>query len=94
MIQKMKYVIINNGYGLECPIIFSNLIQHSQFRGLNPISAGFIKIESTQINTKIMDREVKDISIKCYGRSDSLNIESREEDSELVKNDVLKSWMF
>ena len=53
-------------------IIFPEVIQHSKFKHLNPISAGFC-----HINTD-------DQSVKCYGESISLNKTSRKEDSDIA----------
>ena len=49
----MKYVIIDHE-GLELPIIFDDIIQHSSFSHLKPVSAGVVRIcgGSTSLNLK------------------------------------------
>ena len=59
-------------------IVFGEIIQHSDFRNFNPVSAGFI---SFGINP-----ESKNPTCSCYGRSISLNLDSNEEeDTRLAK---------
>ena len=65
-----KYVVTNNGE----MIIFSPLLNHSQFKGLEPVSAGFISFGTKD----------GDITVQCYGESVSLDIKSRRETDELI----------
>lgn len=53
-------------------IIFPEVIQHSRFKNMNPISAGFC-----HINTDTQE-------IKCYGESIGLNLKSKKEDSDIA----------
>ena len=84
----MKYIVMQHDDGTEVPIIFPNhpdfthatlfdMVRRVKTPGanwkkcfINPVvSAGFIELES----------------MKCYGRSESLNVDSRpEEDAELI----------
>lgn len=72
MIKKHKYVRLKK-YGEF--IFFSELIEHSRFEHLNPISAGFCYLNENGI-------------VKCFGCSESLGIESREDDSKLATRQV------
>lgn len=75
-----KYIVIksrlnDNTYKQELMIMFPKVLNHDDtaalFRGFSVISAGFVDL----------------ISQKCYGRSESLNLDSRpNEDSQLLEN--------
>lgn len=59
-------------------IVFGEIMQHSDFRNFNPVSAGFI---SFGINP-----ESKNPTCSCYGESISLNMKSNpEDDTRLAK---------
>ena len=70
--DKLKYVVTRDGE----MIVFSCLIQHSQFAGLDPISAGFIAVDS--------DGNLKE----CYGKSISLGIGVDEKDNERLEQQI------
>ena len=53
-------------------IIFSEVINHSQFRNWNPVSAGFIMFYT--------DKETGNPNCKCYGESISLGLKSNPEE--------------
>jgi hypothetical protein len=72
MVKKHKYVRLKK-YGEF--IFFSELIEHSRFAHLNPISAGFCYLNDGGI-------------VKCFGRSESLGIDSMEDDSKLATRQV------
>ena len=72
---KTKYIVTNTGE----IIIFPGLLQHSEFKCFNPISAGFI---SFGVN------EQGNPSCTCYGESVSLGLESREEDTQMAKRQL------
>ena len=63
--MKQKYVRLSQYNEI---IIFPEVIEHSTFKHLSPISAGFCYIQ--------------DRGVVCYGESISLNLESKEDDSE------------
>lgn len=70
-----KYVIVNGGlFGNEMAIIFDKMISHEFFEG-RAISAGFVGFSKTKDGR---------IEVCAYGKSDSLNIGSREKDSALI----------
>ena len=58
----MKYIIFKEKNMLH-PVVFADHITHSQVKieGSKPVSAGFVVQEKTG-------------NIKCYGKSDSLNL--------------------
>ena len=62
--MKGKYIITSEGE----MILFPEIIMHSDFKILNPISAGFFYLDA---NNKIV----------CHGQSISLRLSSNEEDS-------------
>ena len=57
-------------------IMFGEIMQHSDFRHMNPVSAGFISIGIDKIGNP---------SCTCYGKSISLGMDSHEEDTRLAK---------
>jgi len=65
MWMKQKYVITED----KVIIVFPELLQHSEFKKFNPISAGFI---SFGIN------EQKNPTCSCYGESVSLGLKADE----------------
>ena len=63
--MKGKYITTSQGE----IILFPETIVHSEFKHLNPISAGFFYINA-------------DNQIVCHGKSISLGLSSHEEDSD------------
>ena len=64
-------------------IVFSELLQHSEFKRFNPISAGFISINVG---------EDKNPDCVCYGESISLNLKSDPNDTILAKRQILNHY--
>lgn len=61
-------------------IVFDESIQHSQFKGLNLVSAGFISIAENNGH----------IDCRCFGESMSLMLLSKgEEDAVLVRQQII-----
>ncbi len=75
MYLKQKYIITSR----KEIIVFPELLQHSEFKSFNPISAGFI---SFGVN------EAGNPTCQCYGKSISLNLESNSEDTEIAKRQL------
>ena len=76
MIWKQKYVVTDN----KEMIVFSELIQHKEFKSFNPTSAGFISIFVKDGQTDCL----------CYGESISLGLKSYEEkDTYMAKRQIL-----
>jgi hypothetical protein len=76
-----KYVVLQTSKGERAVIIpggdfFHDDVTHI-YKSYEPISAGFISID-------------KDGRLKCYGRSEGLNIASRGEDDEVLIRHQLK----
>ena len=71
MYLKTKYIITSD----KVIIVFPELLQHSEFKSFNPISAGFI---SFGIN------EQKNPSCYCYGESISLGLKSNPGEDTLI----------
>jgi hypothetical protein len=61
-------------------IIFPAKFKHSEFKYLEPVSAGFIAIGAEGKHNP---------DITCYGHSTSLDLKSAEEDTELAKKQFI-----
>ena len=76
MYLKQKYIITEN---TEI-IVFSELLQHSDFKSFNPISAGFISFGTNKEGNP---------TCSCYGKSISLGLNSNpEEDTKIAKRQL------
>jgi hypothetical protein len=76
MWMKTKYVVTKDNE----IIVFPELLQHSEFRRFEPISAGFISFGVNKQGNP---------TCSCYGESISLGIKSRpEEDTLLAKRQL------
>ena len=70
-----KYIMVELN-GLETPIIFPAYIQHHEMAmNKTVVSAGFVSIG--MINDKV--------EVEAYGKSVSLRVQARPEDSEILK---------
>lgn len=73
MYWKVKYVITKD----KEIIVFTELLQHSEFKSFEPISAGFISFGVNKEGNP---------TCSCYGKSISLGLESNpEQDTEIAK---------
>jgi len=77
MYLKQKYIKTDD----DVIIVFSELLQHNDFKKFNPVSAGFTSIG--------VNRHSGMTQCTCYGKSVSLGMESHEEDSRLAFNQIL-----
>lgn len=69
--MEAKYIIIDN----TKPVIFSKAIEHiDEANGRNVTSAGFCKINSIACS----------VFVVAYGRSESLNIDSKPADGRII----------
>lgn len=84
----MKYIIFYD----DSFVVFPDTTRHSSitvtgtfYNDLKPVSAGFIQFNEgmTRIETD-WDMWYAP-NINCYGRSDSLNLQSRTEDVEIIQ---------
>jgi hypothetical protein len=74
---KQKYIITKDGV----IIVFSELLQHSDFKKFEPISAGFISF-----GIRSMDGEM---TCNCYGESISLGLKSNpDEDVKIARRQL------
>lgn len=85
--DKLKYIVTDRGAFAT----FNGLQNHSDVaRSLHgkPVGAGFIHINAVDGRLAQENCCVPIIKIKCYGRSVSLNLDSREEADEeiIIKN--------
>ncbi len=69
---KQKYVRLKE---YDSFIFFPEIIDHSTFKHLNPISAGFCYLNDEDI-------------VKCFGHSVSLGIKSNPEDTKLATKQI------
>jgi hypothetical protein len=73
----MKYIIVKNQFENENAIVFCDNIIHKHVSRIHcvsderVVSAGFFVLDQNNVAT-------------AYGRSDSLDMESRPEDSEII----------
>jgi len=78
--MELKYVIINkNGY--DYPIIFPVTLDHSTFKDNKIISAGFV-----DITAGFTVDDPSKIECVTYGKSVTLNVNSRQEDDAIISN--------
>jgi len=71
MDTKQKYVRLKEYNQI---IIFHTIIEHSTFRNLNPISAGFCYVNADKV--------------ACFGESISLNLKGMEDDSYIATKQI------
>jgi hypothetical protein len=76
MFAKVKYIITkDNGI-----VVFGELMQHSDFRHLDPVRAGFISFSGNKHGNP---------TLSCYGRSVSLQMDSDpEKDTAIAKRQL------
>lgn len=74
----MKYIIFDNIF----PVIFNEAIAHKDIKifGMKATSAGFVEIFSDGLT----------IGAEASGKSVSLNLSSKEEDSKIITRTLLK----
>ncbi len=73
----MKYIIVEKNL-CEVPIIFPDCLEHSTFANMKPISAGKCSIG--------YDMNHHDMDYDAWGKSKSLNLGSRPQDSNIIKH--------
>ena len=88
----MKYVIYEHD-GIEVPVIFTELTQHSDVgvKFHKPVSGGFVDMEIKTSSADLLYRsggasDSHHISYSCYGKSTSLRLDSRPEDSAILNH--------
>ena len=83
MFRDTKYIIVDNGEnGTEIPIIFSNLLSH------NDIAQGYV---GKVISAGFCQIDIETGFVEAFGKSDTLKIESRPQDTEIIKRE-LNNW--
>jgi hypothetical protein len=75
MWYKTKYIRTKN----DVIVVFCELLEHSTFKNMEPISAGFISFGVNKQGNP---------SCSCYGKSVSLGLESNEEDTLLAQRQL------
>jgi hypothetical protein len=84
MVWKLKYIKTKK----NVIIAFCELLQHDDFKHFEPVSAGFMSIGTKKV--KYGEQEYTETDCTCYGKSNSLGIESDPEvDSKLARNQIL-----
>ena len=72
----MKYIVFKD----ESCVIFPDSTSHNEMAGNKPVSsAGFCIVETYRNNFDDIRANVS-----CYGRSDSLNVESNPQDNKII----------
>ena len=69
--RKQKYVRLGR---YDEIVIFPDTLQHSDFKYLKPISAGFCYVDADKV--------------RCFGESISLGLESLPEDSDIATEQI------
>jgi hypothetical protein len=79
--MKLKYIILKYiMFDEDTPIIFPGTLNYDEFHitGKTPTSAGYVNIYSTQ-------ESGDSVCVHTYGESITLNLQSKEEDNEIIK---------
>jgi len=87
----MKYIVIENSFGLEIPMIFPEITTHEDMIPFDAkvVSAGFCEIIISCDFVGFIG--MGEIDVNCWGKSLSLNKESRGEiDSKLILTSIKK----
>lgn len=75
----MKYIMFESPTGCEMPLLFPNFMNHKDIAQavknpkIKPLSAGFVSVNPTGFVT-------------AYGKSISMNMKSRIEDSNIIQH--------
>lgn len=87
--MNFKYIIyIEND--TERVLLFDKFTNHNAFEFLKPVSAGFVQIYKMETPEPVEDGcYTNEIGFNCYGKSVSLRLESRPEDSNIIRNAYL-----
>ena len=85
-----KYVIIEHN-GLDLPIIFNQIFNHSDFKDVGHIvSAGFVRITEVKEVAGMFEMHSEPVAV-CYGESTTLKLKSRPMlDAEAIKRGFRK----
>jgi hypothetical protein len=75
MWYKTKYIRTED----DVIVVFCELLEHSTFKNMKPVSAGFISFGVNKQGNP---------SCSCYGKSVSLGLESNEEDTLLAQRQL------
>jgi hypothetical protein len=88
-----KYIVVKIFCGLmdmETPIIFPAYVGHNDMArslGITPddvLAAGFVGLSTKEIHVNCL-APYSEVTVTAYGKSTSLGVESREEDSRLLQ---------
>jgi hypothetical protein len=63
-----------DNFGFACPILFDDMLEHSVFANLEPISAGFCEITFNE-----------GLAVCAYGENISLDLKCRDMDSGIIE---------
>ena len=84
-----KYIIFENYIGMEYPVVFPETIQHiSIASGIRDkvISAGFCSVNKLEKEKELPSGFIQEVEFKAYGKSISLNKESRPKEDTFLLN--------
>ena len=87
----MKYIIADveiKGERKELPFLFSRDVNHSDMA--EPVRV--MRYNSLFAFNEIVSGGFVSEAGKCYGRSESLNINSRKEDTDILKSEMGRQW--
>lgn len=87
----MKYIIYNDGK-IVVPIIFPEILDHSQFKGLQPVSAGFVNLYGDDRPLEGACCGENAIRVWAGGESTGLGLKSREEDKAIIERELMRHY--
>lgn len=88
----MKYIIVEYG-GCEVPILFDDIIEHCKMADAweKVISAGECQIIATNQRNETLSTVTNEFNIQAYGKSVSLNLNSRPDDAMIIYDFVVRT---
>ena len=92
--MKFKYIVFEDQYGLETPVIFPDWVNHDSIKlqGGKVVSAGFVNLTGTNVPADTIVQSNL-IEVGCHGESVNLKVKSRpNEDSKLIEKLLIRTW--
>jgi hypothetical protein len=89
--KKMKYVIYDHG-GVEVPIIFPELVDHSAFSSFKPVSAGFANMYGDDKPVEGASCCENALRVTVWGKSVGLGVGSRKKDEHILLKELTRHY--
>ena len=87
----MKYIIFDK-LGLETPLIFEDIVEHSTFQHLKIISAGEVTLYGADGPIENACSCNNDIEVSAFGKSVTLGVKSRPEDAKIIHRALTRHY--